>query len=106
MTELAFPLYELDDHQDFKRRGHSFWQRGKLRTGARVALHSVQDTPHVSVMLRRIRDQVNTDRSILAEPVEEVIEADPTAVALPSKDVLRNIGTTACNLSEKTHQNN
>ena len=98
MTELAFPLYELDDHQDFKRRGHSFWRRGKLRSGGRIALHEVQDTPSAAVMLRRIRDHVNTDHSILTEPVEE-------AGNLPPQDTLRPIGATALYLSESNLEN-
>jgi hypothetical protein len=100
MTELAFPLYELDDHQDLKRRGRSFWRGGKLRTGTRIALQGVQDTPNVSVMLRSIRDQVNTDHSILTEPVEESIESDSMGVEHPPEGFLRTIGTVALNLSE------
>jgi hypothetical protein len=97
MTELAFPFDELDDYQELKRFGPRFGRRGKLRAGARVALYGVQDTQHVSVMLRRIRDHFNTDPSILTDP-EEVSEADPKAVALPPLEILRSIGVSACEL--------
>ncbi|MBX4190951.1 hypothetical protein KW794_02580 [Candidatus Saccharibacteria bacterium] len=112
MTELAINFDELDDHQELKRRGpySSFWQQKRLRRSARVALTGIHDKPSISVTLRRIRDNINADHSLLmelaepAEKTEEVEAADPMAVALPPLDKLRSLGASACQLPEEFHE--
>jgi hypothetical protein len=101
MTELAFPWDELNDRQDFKKLGPKLWRKGKLRIGGRVALHGVQDTPNVSVVLNRLRKAINADPSVLKDPAEPLQEADPMAAALPPVEILRSIGISACELSSQ-----
>jgi hypothetical protein len=99
MTEMAFPLDELDGSQRLRRQGSPFWRGGKLRESPRVAIDSVPDKPRAVMILKAVRDFINAGGRIdegAGDPVERPTEADPTGVKLPPKEVLQRIGATAC----------
>ncbi len=99
MTELAYPLDELDESQELKRRGGrpAFWSHNKLRRGARIALNGLDSRQRVSTILRQVRNSINAG-SVVAEPEESTFQDDPMAVALPPKDKLQRLGASACEL--------
>ncbi|HET9721930.1 MAG TPA: hypothetical protein VFP32_02775 [Candidatus Saccharimonadales bacterium] len=99
MTELAYPYEELEDFQELRRRGpkEAFWDHRRLRRPARVAINAVAEKPKISVLLRQIRDSINTNGRVGELPeAEPKAEEDPMAVALPPQEKLRLLGSAAC----------